>query len=205
MQPQSDLAVIALVISVAACGTLGPVGAPTPRAHPHGAILQRAEFKAAGKVAPEVYIHVEAVRDRSKALRGDAADRLTNVVKQTVDRTGYATSWPGSLPTSAELSAHGSRAFILSSTVGSVAITKLGNHAEIACSVAIRIAPWNGTDEGERWEADQAATSTGSGNATSGTGDDQIQTGVQSCAETVVEAVTSRQVVPFLRRVIATR
>ena len=54
-----------------------------------------------------------------------------------------------------------SRAFIVASTVKKIEITKGGGQTQIACTVAVRVAPWSGSDGGERWEANQAASAIG--------------------------------------------
>jgi hypothetical protein len=147
---------------------------------------------------PPVFINIDVTLDQSKQLPNGAAERLTRVVRKHVERTGYATSWPGGLPTSAELGT--SRAFIIASTVKQVDITKAGRKTEIACTVLIRIAPWGGKDGGERWEANRAASASGSAKATTGNADRDVAGGVRDCVEAVAEDITARQVVPFLRR-----
>ncbi|MGE0548666.1 MAG: HEAT repeat domain-containing protein [Kofleriaceae bacterium] len=149
---------------------------------------------------PPVFINVDATTDQSKRLTADGSDRVMKIVKRSVERTGYATSWPGGLPTAAELVSNRSRAFIVASTVKKVEITKAGPKTQIACTVAIRIAPWTGKDGGERWEANRAASASGSAKAMTGNHAREIQSGVRDCVEAVAEDVTSRQVVPFLRR-----
>ncbi|HEV7559403.1 MAG TPA: HEAT repeat domain-containing protein [Kofleriaceae bacterium] len=147
---------------------------------------------------PPVFINIGTTQDQSKKLPNDGADRLTRVVKKNVERTGYATTWPGGLPTSAELGK--SRAFIVASTVKMVEITKAGRKTEIACTVEIRVATWSGKDGGERWEANKAASASGSAKATTGNADRDVAGGVRDCVEAVAEDITARQVVPFLRR-----
>ncbi len=151
--------------------------------------------------APPVFVNIDTTTDQSKRLPTGASARLTRIVKTSIDRTGYATSWPGNaLPTAADLTSSRSRAFIVASTVKKVDITKAGSQTQIACTVVLRIAPWSGTDGGERWEANKAASASGSAKATTGNRDRDIQTGVRDCVEAVAEDVTSRQVVPFLKR-----
>lgn len=157
--------------------------------------------KRAGVKKPLVFVNIDRTIDQSRKLPSDASQRVTTVVKTSVERTGYATSWPGGLPTSAELSSSRSRAFIVASTVKKVDIRTAGGQTKIQCTVAIRVAPWSGKDGGERWEANRAASASGSANATTGTRDRDIQTGVRDCIEAVAEDVTSRQVVPFLKRI----
>lgn len=151
---------------------------------------------------PHVFVNVDPTIDQSKRLSKAAGERVNKIVKINVERTGYATSWPGgTLPTQAELSSSRSRAFIVASTVKKVDITKNGTQTQIACTVTVRVAPWQGKDGGEKWEANKAASASGSAKATTGSREREIEGGVRDCIEAVAEDVTSRQVVPFLRRV----
>jgi hypothetical protein len=152
------------------------------------------------KDVPAVFVNVDATTDQSTRMPTEAGDRLTKIVKRSIESTGYATSWPGGLPTSAELSSNRSRAFIVASTVKKLDITKVGGQTQIACTVAVRIAPWSGKDGGETWEANNAATASSSAKATTSNRERDVQGGVRDCLETVAEDVTSRQVVPFLKR-----
>ena len=63
------------------------------------------------------------------------------------------------------------------------------------------MAPWSGKDGGEKWEANRAASASGSAKATTGNKERDIQGGVRDCIEAVAEDVTSRQVMPFLKRI----
>ncbi|MBA3457608.1 MAG: HEAT repeat domain-containing protein [Deltaproteobacteria bacterium] len=154
---------------------------------------------------PPVFVNIDGTIDQSKKLGKDSTLRVMNIVKTSVERTGYATSWPGGLPTNAELSSSRSRAFIVASTVKKIDITRAGGSTQIACTVAIRVAPWSGKDGGEKWEANKAASASGSAKATTGSRDRDIQGGVRDCVEAVAEDVTSRQVVPFLKRIAQAR
>ncbi len=157
--------------------------------------------KSGGGNKPPVFVNVDPMIDQSKRLSKDAGERINRIVKSNVERTGYATSWPGGLPTQAELSSSRSRAFIVASTVKKVDITKSGTQTQIACTVTVRVAPWQGKDGGEKWEANKAASASGSAKATTGNREREIEGGVRDCIEAVAEDVTSRQVVPFLKRV----
>lgn len=149
---------------------------------------------------PAVFVNIDPTMDQSKQLTGDTSARITRIVKRNIESTGYATSWPGGLPTEAELASSQSRAFIVASTVKKVEITKIGGQTQIACTVALRVAPWSGRDGGERWEANKAASASGSAKATTGNREREIQNGVHDCLEAVTDDVAGRQVVPFLRR-----
>ena len=148
---------------------------------------------------PEVFVNIEAI-DQSKKAPADAPARLAKVVKAGVEKTGYATSWPGGLPTEAELNSNRARGFIVASTVKKVEVERTARRATIACTVSIRIAPWSGRDGGEKWEANKAASAQGSAKAQTGTSQREIDAGVRDCLEAVAEDVTGRQVVPFLKR-----
>jgi hypothetical protein len=150
--------------------------------------------------APTVFVNIDTTTDQSNKLPSNTSARLTRIVKSNVERIGIATSWPGGLPTSADLTSNNARAYIVASTVKKVDITKAGSQTQIACTVVLRVAPWEGTDGGERWEANRAASASGSAKATTSNRDRDIQSGVRECVEAVAEDVTSRQVVPFLRR-----
>jgi hypothetical protein len=150
---------------------------------------------------PAVFVNVDETLDQSKSVGQETTERLSKVVKRGVEsRTGYATSWPGGLPTSAELSSNKARAFIVASTVKRIDIRKSGHQTAIACTLAMRIAPWSGKDGGEKWEANAVASASGSAKATTGSSPRDISGGVRDCLEAVAEDVTARQVVPFLKR-----
>jgi hypothetical protein len=150
---------------------------------------------------PSVFVNVDPTSDQSKQLPADTSDRLTRLLRKSVESKGYATSWPGGLPTSAELSSNRSRAFIVAGTVKKIEITKVGGRTQIACTVAVRVAPWMGKDGGERWEANRAASASGSAKATTGNRDRDVQSGLRDCVEAVAEDVASRQVLPFLKQI----
>lgn len=159
----------------------------------------------AGGPRPAVFVTIDNTTDMSKQLPTGAGDQLARILKRSVESTGYATTWPGGPPTSAELTSSRSRGFILASTIKKIEITKLGTQTQIACTVAVRVAPWNGRDGGERWEANRAASASGSAKATTGNRERDIQGGLRDCVEAVAEDVASRQVLPFLKSVASAR
>lgn len=166
-----------------------------------GTAARAARALAAIRRKPQVFVNVDATTDQSKQLPSGAGDRLTLLLRKSVESTGYATSWPGGLPTSAELTSSRARAFILAGTVKKIEITRVGSRTQIACTVAVRVAPWMGKDGGERWEANRAASASGSATAMTGNRARDVQGGLRDCVEAVAEDVTSRQVLPFLRQV----
>lgn len=149
---------------------------------------------------PGVFVNIDSATDQSKQAPSDAPERLARILRKSVERTGYATSWPGGLPTQIELTSSHARAFIVASTVKKIEISKVSHQTQISCKVEIRVAAWSGTDGGEKWEANKAASASGSAKATTGSSDREIASGVRDCIEAVAEDVTSRQVMPFLKR-----
>ena len=131
--------------------------------------------------APAVFINIDTATDQSKRAPADARDRLAKIVKRNIERTGYSTSWPGGLPTSKDLSSSNAQAYIVASTVKKLDVTKGGNMTTIACTVAIRVAPWGGKDSGEKWEANRAASASGSAKAQTGNSEREINGGMRDC------------------------
>jgi hypothetical protein len=154
---------------------------------------------------PSVFINIDNATDQSKKAPKDAPDRVVKIVKKSIEKTGYATTWPGGLPTNKELAQNKSQAYIVAANVKKIDVTKGVRQTTIACTVAIRVAPWSGKDGGEKWEASKAASASGSAKAmTSSNSDSAVLSGMRDCLEAVAEDVTNRQVVPFLKRVAAT-
>ena len=150
---------------------------------------------------PEVFVNIDPTTDQSKQLPSGAGDRLMRIVRQKVEGANFKTSWPGGLPTMAELTSNRSRAFIIASTVTKIEITRITGGTQVACTVTVRIAPWSGRDGGEKWEANRAASASGSAKAVTGNRDSQIQGGVRDCLDAVAEDVAARRVLPFLRQI----
>jgi hypothetical protein len=159
-----------------------------------------ASGKSSGSsAAPPVFVTVDEAVDVSKRASASTG-QLTKVVKGTVKNKGYAVEWPGGLPTQKDLNDAGARAFIIGATVKSIEITPKGTMTEVACSVAIRIAPWTGSDGKEQWEANKAGSATGNAKAVTSSGDRAVAGGIRDCVVAVGEEVTARQVVPFIKR-----
>ena len=146
-----------------------------------------------------VFVNVETANDITKRAASTTAS-LTKVVRGTVKAKGYSVDWPGGPPTKAELTDSGALAFVVGTTVKTIDITAKGSQTEVKCTLAIRIAPWNGTDGTEAWEANRAASASGSAKAVTGSNDKAIAGGIRDCVEAVGQEITTRQVVPFIKR-----
>jgi len=146
-----------------------------------------------------VFVNVETANDITKRAASTTAS-LTKVVRGTVKAKGYSVDWPGGPPTQAQLTDSGALAFVVGTTVKTIDITAKGSQTEVKCTLAIRIAPWNGTDGTEAWEANRAASASGSAKAVTGSNDKAIAGGIRDCVEAVGQEITTRQVVPFIKR-----
>jgi hypothetical protein len=132
----------------------------------------------------------------------NAGKQIARIVRKSVECIGYATSWPGGPPTQSDLTRNHARAFIIASTVKKIELTKLSDRVQVSCDLEIRVAPWSGTDGGERWDANKAASTSGSSKAMTGNSNGEIAGGVRDCLDAVAEDVT-RQIMAFLKRVAA--
>ncbi|HET9621219.1 MAG TPA: HEAT repeat domain-containing protein [Kofleriaceae bacterium] len=155
---------------------------------------------ASASAKPGVFINIDNTTDQSRIAPTDTGERLTKLVKRRVEHTGYATSWPGGLPTQTDLTSAHARAFIVASTVKKIEISKTSRQTQVSCKLEIRVAPWSGSDGGEHWEANKAASASGSAKAMTGNSDREIAGGVRDCLDAVAEDVTDRQILPFLKR-----
>lgn len=169
------------------------------------AAVRKLATKTTVSATPAVFVNIDLAIDQSKKAPKDATARVAKIVKKSIEKTGYATSWPGGLPTSKDLSSSKAQAYIVASTVKKIEVTKGARQSTIACTVAIRVAPWGGKDGGEKWEANKAASASGSAKAMTGNSDRDVQSGMRDCLEAVAEDVANRQVVPFIKRLAANR
>lgn len=153
--------------------------------------------------APKVFVNVDSAIDLSTKMSPAGLARLTAQVKKSVGKMGYATAWPGTLPSSGDLKINQARAYMVAATVKKLEIKKQSERmTEVACTVSIRVAPWLGTDGNELWEAERAASASGSAKAQTGGSERDVAGGVRDCVEAVAEEISTRQVIPFLQRLV---
>jgi hypothetical protein len=153
--------------------------------------------------APKVFVNIDVATDQSTKMNAAGLARLTAQVKKSVARMGYATAWPGSLPTSDDLQSHQARAYLVVPTVKKLEVKRQSERmTEVACTVSIRVAPWMGIDGKELWEAERAASASGSAKAQTGGSEREVAGGMRDCVEAVADEIATRQVVPFLQRLV---
>ncbi|HTJ45152.1 MAG TPA: HEAT repeat domain-containing protein [Kofleriaceae bacterium] len=155
---------------------------------------------------PAVFVNVGGAVDTTHKGPPDLEKRLAGVVRGVVKHSSYAVEWPGGgSPTHNDLSRAGTKAYFVGATVAEIKISTKGNKTTIDCTVAIRIAPWDGSDGNERWEATKAATAKGSGMAETGTSDTLVAGGIRDCVLAVAEEVAQRKVIPFIKNLSASK
>lgn len=168
------------------------------------ALASIATEPSGGGGGPEVFVNVGGATDTTHKGPPDLEKRLAGVVRGVVKHSSYAVEWPGGgSPTHGDLQRAGTKAFFVGTTIASIEISKHGNHTQVDCTVAIRIAPWDGSDGSERWEATKAATAKGSGMAETGSSDTLVAGGIRDCVLAVAEEVAERKVVPFIKNLAA--
>lgn len=153
--------------------------------------------------APTIFVNVAPPADLTKKTPKGTPASLHSAVRQAVRQAAptYSTTWPqGDLPTKAQLSKAGTRAFFVATTVSLIDVKKNGGRAEVKCAVSVRVNPWEGSDGNERWKENQAASASGSGKVIGSGTTSGIANAMRDCVVAVAEEVTTKQVVPFIRR-----
>lgn len=155
-----------------------------------------------------VFLHVSAPRDASRRAPKELAPQLHDAVRAMLRRKmpEYRLDWPSqSPPTADELKQARMHAYRVQPSVTEFRINARGSQAEVQCTVALHVNPWQGSDSAERWSEKQAASATGRGRVTGANHKDAIAAAQRDCVVTVAERITSEQVVPFLRRLEAAK
>lgn len=139
-------------------------------------------------------IVIEHAHDPNRLATGATA-RVGATVENDLSRAGFraASRDLDEMPTG--------EAFIVSPTVQTLLVATEGGSTTISCKVTLRVAPWSADDQRERWEPHTTATVTGEARATTSHARAQVELGIRDCLEGAVHAATSREVIPFLRRV----
>lgn len=179
---------------------LAALPAPAPVAVARPAPAPTATGASPSARGPKTFVKVEGATDATKRVGAEALAQVTGAVRRSVSRAGFATAWPGALPTAAELRSSSAHAYLVAATVKELDVRKVARGAEISCTVSIMVAPWHGTDGKELWEAERAATAVGAARAETGGSERDISGGIRDCVETVAEEVSQRHVAPFLHR-----
>ncbi len=151
----------------------------------------------------KVFVAVGKPADLTRKAPAGTTRKMHVAVRRALRENApdYSQEWPsGGMPTKAELAKNGAEAFFVGATVSMLQVNTKGGRAEISCSVSVRVSPWSGKDGNEKWEADRAASATGNGKVIGANTRSGIAGAKNDCLLAVVEQVTSRQVVPFLKR-----
>lgn len=166
------------------------------------ALKQLAVLKRIGN-QPRHFVTVGSARDNTRRLPRKLKRSMRQLLRYSI-RTGvrkFSQSWPsGKLPTRAELRAAGTTAFAVRPIVDVLRVRRNGASVEVKCSVKVRVGLWEGRDGKERWVANKTARASGSGMVTGRNSSHGIAQSQTRCVLAVLEQITTKQVVPFLRR-----
>lgn len=155
-----------------------------------------------------VFLHVGTPRDASRRSPRGVAPALHDAVRGALRKHApdYRLDWPSQEPPTADqLQRSRMRAYRVQAAIMGYRIRTRGSRAEIECTVAVQINPWQGRDTAERWSEQEAAAATGRGRVSGPNRSADIAAAKRDCVVTVAERVTGEQVVPFLRRLEAAR
>jgi len=152
---------------------------------------------------PRKFVTVGKTTDPTRRLtrRGRRSMRklLRFTIRANVPR--FSQRWPsGRLPTRGELRAAGTSAYQVRPIVKVLKVRRNGTSARVKCSVKVRVGPWDGRGSRERWVANKTAKASGSGMVTGRNSSRGIAQSKLRCVMAVLEQITTKQVVPFLRR-----
>jgi hypothetical protein len=148
-----------------------------------------------------LYVYVGPAMDPTRSLPAGGAGKLETAVRRALLRGalhGKISEASSELPTGRALRASRQRGFYLGASVADVTSRRKGSALELRCKLMLRVTAWSGTDGGERLMAAQSASASGSG-VVMATARTRESAAVQ-CVTAVGEEVTTRQVLPFLRR-----
>ena len=161
---------------------------PTPQIEAARAVVEEPREPAPATLLvdePAPTILVARAHDPHRLARGA---RVSATVERAFARAGYRAGPSGRVEAAR---------FIVSPTVHAVTVTRDARSTTISCRVTLRVAPWS---RGERWEPHTTASATGEARASTGNARAQIELGIDDCLESAVDAATTREVIPFLRR-----
>lgn len=151
----------------------------------------------------KVFVGIAPVRMGKKPAPDDMSKDLHTTVKDVLQRSAPAYSLGGGdseLPTRAELERAGMRGWLLGTNIAVLDVAKNGSKAEVRCTVALEVNPWDGRDANQRLLSQQAASASGSGTVTSSSTPSGIDVAKRDCVLAVAEQVMTKQVVPYLRK-----
>jgi hypothetical protein len=179
-----------------------------------------------GKVrqsAARAFVRVKALRGRGSQLgavfvavgtptdmTGDMSGTHMSGVQQAMRRAlrehapefGQSTHAEG-LPTRAELDAASSQGFFVNAAVAELRVAESGGRTEVRCTVNMRVSSWTGADGDERMREREAALASGRGRVIGAGTRAGLAHAQRDCVLAVVEEITSRQIVPFVKRRLA--
>ena len=157
---------------------------------------------------PQVFIAVGtptgAKRLASKTAVAAMQKSMRRALRHSAPNFGQATKKDG-LPTQKELRSARSAGFYVNASVQEITTVKKRGYTEVRCKIGMRVNVWNGKDGEERLRENETAAATGNGRVRGANTTTSIANARRDCVNAVVEQLTTRQVVPFIKRSVDKR
>lgn len=150
-----------------------------------------------------VYLAVGRPSDRTNELPRGAEREILAALRRALSENAPSFAHSDDideLPSRDEMASMGAHGYYIGSTVSSLRVEMLGSQAEVRCSLSMRVSPWTGRDGNEKLVAGKAASASGNGRVIGDASRNGIMLSKRDCLLAVVEQITARQVVPFLKR-----
>ena len=128
---------------------------------------------------------------RRRGPRGISNEMFT-AVKETLRRNA-----PG-LDVFPTRSSPRRRGWFVAAAIADLRVSRRGSSAEVTCKVSLRVSPY--LNRQERFIAGETASAKGTGRVTGGASPRAIDGSKRQCVIAVVEQVTERQVLPFIKQ-----
>jgi hypothetical protein len=157
---------------------------------------------------PKVFVAVGtptgAKRLATKAVVAAMQKSMRRALRESAPNFGQATKKDG-LPTQKELRSARSAGFYVNASVQEIQTIKKRGYTEVRCKVGMRVNVWNGKDGEERLLENETAAATGNGRVKGANTKRAVANARRDCINAVVEQLTTRQVVPFIKRAVDKR
>jgi len=153
---------------------------------------------------PKVFVAIgtptaKSAKIASAEVRAAAQLAIRRALRENAPDFGQGTKSDG-LPTAAQLTRAHSSGFYVSASVKSVDVVKVSGRAEVRCEITMSINPWTGRDGQERFREQEAASASGKGRVKGANTARAIENARRDCVIAVVESVTQREIIPFVKR-----
>jgi hypothetical protein len=140
----------------------------------------------------------------AKTASKEMQSAMRRALRDAAPDFGQGTTAEG-LPTAADLRKARSSGFYVNAAVQDIQTVKARGGVEVRCQVGMRVNVWNGSDGEERLRENETASALGNGRVRTASTQSAMANASRDCVNAVVEQLTTKQVVPFIKRAIDRR